>query len=152
MLIYTVVSIIDTEQVSEAFQNSGKIFRSIAWPMGLVFCSMLAINYLVKPAQIVRFLGDNAGFKGALISTVAGIISVGPIYAWYPMLKDVKEKGAGYFPITLFLCNRAVKPFLLPMMIAIFGWIYVVILTVLTMISSFIIAFVLCHTISLKEE
>ncbi len=84
------------------------------------------------------------------IATLAGIISVGPIYAWYPMLKDLREKGAGNFPITLFLCNRAVKPFLLPMMVAIFGWEYVVILTVLTVMASFIIAYLLSFVV--KEE
>ena len=152
LIVYAVLFIIDSDQASEAIKSSGHIFRNIAWPMGLVFCAMLVINYLVKPAQIVRFLGKNAGFKGMFIATLAGIISVGPIYAWYPMLKDLREKGAGNFPITLFLCNRAVKPFLLPMMVAIFGWEYVVILTVLTVMASFVIAYLLCFAVKEKPD
>ncbi|NQT74116.1 MAG: permease [Chloroflexi bacterium] len=150
LLGYAVLFIIDSDQASAAIKSSGHVFRNIAWPMGLVFFAMLAINIFVKPAQIVRFLGKNAGLKGMFIATLAGIISVGPIYAWYPLLKDLREKGAGNFPITLFLCNRAVKPFLLPMMVAIFGWEYVVILTILTVMASFIIAYLLSFVV--KEE
>jgi len=41
-------------------------------------------------------------------------------------------------PIAVFLYNRAVKPFLLPVMIAYFGWVYVGILTVLTVLASIV--------------
>lgn len=152
LIVYAVLFIIDSDQASAAIKSSGHVFRNIAWPMGLVFFAMLAINIFVKPAQIVRFLGKNAGLKGMFIATLAGIISVGPIYAWYPMLKDLREKGAGNFPITLFLCNRAVKPFLLPMMVAIFGWEYVVILTILTVMASFVIAYLLCFAVKDKQN
>lgn len=150
LLIYAVLFIIESDEASQAIRSSRQIFQSIAWPMALVFGFMLATNYLVKPAQIVRFLGKNSGFKGMCIATVAGIISVGPIYAWYPLLKDLRDKGAGNFPIALFLCNRAVKPFLLPMMVACFGWEYVVILTILTVLASFAIAYLLGFLI--KED
>jgi len=53
-----------------------------------------------------------------------------------PLLKKLREEGAGNAPIAIFLYNRAVKPFLLPVMIAYFGWAYVVILTALTVLVS----------------
>jgi len=71
-----------------------------------------------------------------VLSLVAGIISMGPIYAWYPLLKNLREKGAGTCPIAIFLYSRSIKPFLLPVMIAYFGWVYVGILTVLTVFAS----------------
>jgi hypothetical protein len=49
---------------------------------------------------------------------------MGPIYAWYPLLKELREKGAANSLIAIFLGNRAVKPFLLPIMISYFGWVY----------------------------
>jgi uncharacterized membrane protein YraQ (UPF0718 family) len=52
------------------------------------------------------------------------------------LLKNLREKGAGTGPIAIFLYSRAVKPFLLPVMIAYFSWVYVVILTVLTVFAS----------------
>ena len=150
LIIYAILLPFDPDRTFEAFEKSGQVFRTVAWPMGLVLCAMLAMNYMIRPHQIVRFLGKNSGFKGMLISTFAGIISLGPIYAWYPFLKDLREKGAGNSPIALFLGNRAVKPFLLPMMIAIFGWLYVIILTILTILESFAIVGML--TLALDDD
>jgi len=48
----------------------------------------------------------------------------------------LREKGAGASPIAVFLYSRAVKPFLLPIMIAYFGWQYVVVLTALTVLGA----------------
>ena len=78
---------------------------------------------------------------GIILSASAGIISTGPIYAWYPLLKDLREKGAGESSIAIFLYNRAVKPFLLPVMVGYFGWLYVVILTIIMVIASVIVGF-----------
>jgi len=40
-------------------------------------------------------------------------------------LKELRKKGAADSLIAVFLGNRAVKPFLLPIMISYFGWVYV---------------------------
>ena len=87
---------------------------------------------------------------GKFISASAGIISVGPIYAWYPLLKDLKEKGAANDLIAIFLNNRAIKPFLLPVMISYFGWLYVLILTIFTVLGSLFVGYSM--SILVKEE
>jgi len=57
------------------------------------------------------------------------------------LLRDLKEKGAGDSSIAIFLYNRAVKPFLLPIMITYFGWLYVIVLTILTVLASVVIGY-----------
>ena len=136
LVIYGLLFVLTPEQVLMALKNSGKVCLNILLPLALVFLVMLALNLFVKPAQIVHLLGSGANIKGVLLSVAAGIISMGPIYVWYPLLKELREKGAGNMLIAVFLYNRAVKPFLLPVMIAYFGWIYVGILTVLTVLAS----------------
>jgi len=136
LVIYGVLLVLTPEQALIALKNSGKVCLNILLPLTLVFVVMLALNLFVKPAQIVHLLGSGANIKGVLLSVAAGIISMGPIYVWYPLLKELREKGAGDMPIAVFLYNRAVKPFLLPVMIAYFGWLYVGILTVLTVLAS----------------
>ena len=61
---------------------------------------------------------------------------MGPIYAWYPLLKELRNKGAENSLIAIFLGNRAVKPLLMPVLISYFGWIYVVLLTLFTITGS----------------
>ncbi len=66
------------------------------------------------------------------------------------MLKALREKGADSSFIAIFLGNRAVKPFLLPIMISYFGWIYVLILTVFTIFGSLVAGY--CVGILVKEN
>ena len=136
LVIYGVLFVLAPEQALAALKSSGKVCLNILPPLALVFVVMLALNLFVKPAQIVHLLGSGANIKGILLSVAAGITSMGPIYVWYPLLKELRGKGAGNMPIAIFLYNRAVKPFLLPVMVAYFGWVYVGILTVLTVLAS----------------
>ena len=136
LVCYGILCAIDPHKALMAMRTSGNLLLYIVLPLVLVFVIMLALNLFVKPAQIVRLFGKGARIKGIALSVVAGIISMGPIYAWYPLLKNLREKGAGTGPIAIFLYSRAVKPFLLPVMIAYFGWVYVVILTLLTVFAS----------------
>ena len=141
LAIYGIFFAIVPDKVSSALTSSGNILLSILPPLAFVFILMLLLNLFMKPGQIIKFLGKKAGIKGIVLSTLSGIISTGPIYAWYPLLKELREKGAGYKFIAIFLGNRAVKPFLLPIMISYFGCVYVLILTVLTIFGSLVVGY-----------
>ena len=141
LVFYGILFAIDPNKALMALKTSGNILLYIALPLALVFVVMLVLNLFVQPAQIARLFGKGVGIKGITLSVAAGIISMGPIYAWYPLLKKLRDEGAGTGPIAIFLYSRAVKPFLLPVMIAYFGWAYVVILTVLTVFASIAIGY-----------
>ena len=136
--VYGIIFAFMPDRAFLALKSSGIIFSNIIIPLGLVFILMIALNLFLKPAYIASFLGKGAGIRGIILSMTAGIISTGPIYAWYPMLKELKEKGAGSSSIAVFLNSRAVKPFLLPIMISYFGCLYVAILTVFTITGSLV--------------
>jgi uncharacterized membrane protein YraQ (UPF0718 family) len=136
MLVYLIILFMQQDKAETAFIRSLNTLSDMALSLGLVFALMLILNLFLKPAQITRFLGKTSGAKGMIFSIAAGIISTGPIYAWYPLLKELKEKGAGNHIIAVFLHNRSVKPFLLPIMISYFGFTYVVILIIMTIFGS----------------
>ena len=152
LVIYAILFVISSDKAGLAIESSGNVFLSMTIPLSLVFLIMLLINLFLKPAAVAKFLGKGSGIKGIVLSAAAGIISTGPIYAWYPLLKDLKEKGAGESSIAIFLYNRAVKPFLLPVMISYFGWVYVVILTIIMVIASVIVGFSVSIFTSSKGE
>lgn len=141
LVIYGILFIVSSDKAGQAIRSSGNMFLSMLIPLVLVFVIMLLVNLFLKPAAVAKFLGKGSGIKGILLPAAAGIISTGPIYAWYPLLKDLKEKGAGESSIAIFLYNRAVKPFLLPVMITYFGWLYAVTLIILTVLASVIVGF-----------
>jgi uncharacterized membrane protein YraQ (UPF0718 family) len=142
-LLYGIFFWIEPEKTFLALGTSAKIFGYILLPLSLVFVLMVLVNLFLRSSQVTRLLGKKAGFRGIMLSATAGIISMGPIYAWFPLLKEVKKRGAGNTAIAVFLGNRAVKPFLLPIMISYFGWIYVLLLTFLMFIASVVVGYAL---------
>ena len=152
LVTYAILFVVYPDKAGQAIRSSISVFLGMLVPLVLVFFLMLLINLCLKPAAVARFLGKGSGIKGITLSALSGIISTGPTYAWYPMLKDLKQKGAGESPIAIFLYNRAVKPFLLPLMISYFGWVYVVTLTILMVLTSVIVGFAVSSLTSSKGE
>jgi predicted Fe-Mo cluster-binding NifX family protein len=98
-----------------------------------------------------RYLSENGiEVLTGISATATGIFSMEPIFAWYPLVKDLRKKGAAYYLIAIFLGNRSVKPFLLPIMISYFGWTYVLLLTFFTIAGSVVAGFLV--GIFLKEH
>lgn len=141
LVIYTIFFFISRDKTLLALDSSAKVLLSMLIPLGLIFVIMLLINFFVKPVKVAKLLGKDSIVKGTALSAAAGIISTGPIYAWYPLLRDLKEKGAGNYSISVFLYNRSVKPFLLPVMVDYFSWLYVITLITLTFLASILIGY-----------
>jgi uncharacterized membrane protein YraQ (UPF0718 family) len=135
--IYLLLFALAPRKAEVALFASIAISFKIVVPLCLVFLLMFTMNLFWKPAQIAKLLGEKSGIRGLLISAVSGIVSVGPIYAWYPLLKELREHGASDALIAVFLNNRAVKPFLLPLLISYFGWVYVLLLMMFTILGAF---------------
>ena len=142
LVLYFILWHVAPEKTTLAFRSSTGVLFHVLPPLCLVFLLTVALNIFLKPPHIAKFLRKGKTIEKNLFSAAAGIVSTGPIYAWYPILKDLREKGAEPSLIAVFLVNRAVKPFLLPVMIPFFGWTYVLALTVLTVLGSFCVGLV----------
>jgi uncharacterized membrane protein YraQ (UPF0718 family) len=143
LMIYGIVFVINPAGTAMALRSSTGILRNLLLPLGLVFTLMVLMNLFLKPTHIANFLGKGSRSRGIILSTAAGIISMGPIYAWYPLLKELRKEGAANSLIAVFLGNRAVKPFLLPIMISYFGWVYVALLTLFTVSGSLAVGYLI---------
>lgn len=136
LALYLVLWHIAPEKTIVALRTSIGVLSHVLLPLVMVFLVMFGLNVFLRPPDLAKFLGKGTPVQRNLFSALAGIISAGPIYAWYPILKDLRERGANHSLIAVFLVNRAVKPFLLPVMISIFGWVYVALLTFFIMAGS----------------
>lgn len=111
----------------EKAARSWGFFRSIAGQLALPLCLAVGImvlcNRFLSPDLVVRFLNRHAvGLKGVALSSVAGIISMGPIFAWFPLFRNLQRKGMSTFFLANFLGCRSIKPPLLPVLVGTFGW------------------------------
>lgn len=127
--IYVTSGIIDIQVVRNALWVLGGLILRISPVLALVFGIMFLVNLLSEAGGIVRMLGEGSGLRGWIFTVLGGIISSGPIYMWYPLLGDLKEKGMRKSLIAAFLYNRAIKIPLIPMMVHYFGWPFTVILS-----------------------
>ncbi|RLC03791.1 MAG: permease [Deltaproteobacteria bacterium] len=107
----------------------------------ILFTAML--NYFLKPKQIASHLGRESRAKAWLWALAAGVISHGPMYAWYPLLEDLRGHGMRTGLIVVFFFSRAVKIPLLPMMVDYFGWTFTVVLSLYILIGALIQGWIL---------
>ena len=121
-----------------ALEKSGSVlFKLIPVFLALIVLTAL-INYFLKPKQLAKHFGKESGAKGWFYAVAIGIISHGPMYAWYPMLEEMKTHGLKNGLIATFFYARAIKIPLLPMMVDYFGMIFTVVLSVYILIGSII--------------
>lgn len=135
-IIYCGVAILDMNLATRALETFAGILRQIIPVLVLVFTLMFLIDLFVKPKAIAKHLGSESGMKGWVLAIVAGIIATGPIYVWYSMLADFREKGMRTALAGVFLYTRAVKLPLLPLMVYYFGVLYTAVFSTYLIIFS----------------
>lgn len=125
---YGVTGAIDAEMAGQALSFFGKVIRTVLPVLIIVFLLLLVADLLFRTQWIKRNLGRESGIKGWLIAAVGGVLATGPIYAWYALLRELREKGMRTSLAAVFLYSRAVKLPLLPLMIHYFGTAYTLVL------------------------
>lgn len=136
-LFYFTLSFINFNLFEKSILFSFNILKTMLPALVLVFFFMFILNLFIKKDFFKKNF-KNKGLKGWFFSIIGGVLSIGPIYAWYPLLKDAKEDGLNYGFIACFLYAKAIKIPFLPVMIFYFGLKYVLIFVLLILIFSFI--------------
>ena len=136
LIIYIVIGVMKQDILIPALQFFLSVIRKIIPIFILVFVLMIITNYFTNQKYITKHLGQDSGLRGWLLSIGAGLISTGPIFMWYPLLKNLQNLGVKKRFIAAFLYSRAVKPALIPLLIVYFGLTYTIVLIVVMIIMS----------------
>ena len=128
-ILYIILLLSDTNHALPALQKAGSILLSLIPLFLLIIILTALINYFLKPKQIIKLFGKDSGAKGVFYALVGGIISHGPMYAWYGMMQDMRTHGLKDGLIATFMYARAVKLPLLPFMIDMFGLLFTIVMT-----------------------
>jgi len=115
-ILYLITGFLKIDAVLPSLEFSLRIIKNIIPIFIVIFALMVALDCLVSPENVRRYLDKSAGLKRWLIA----------------------KKGVKYGFIATFLYNRAVKPPLIPMIILYFGLKYTVVLTIVMIIISII--------------
>ncbi len=134
--LYALTFLVNAKLALNALAFSTNLLHQLLPVLLLVFALMFVSNLLVKPEWIRANVGRDSGLRGWAVAVVGGILSVGPIYVWYALLRDLKTMGMRTSLIAVFLYNRGIKLPLLPLMIHYFGTTYTLVLaTYMTLFS-----------------
>lgn len=151
-LICATVTIINPALALPTLTALGQLLEKVIPILIFVFILIFLFNLWLKPEVVVRYLSKQSGIKGWLLAIGGGIVSMGAIYMWYPLLSDLKEKGMDNSLIATFLYNRAIKLQLLPFLIYYFGWAFTITMTVYMIIFSVINGWAVDKLVDLSKE
>ena len=135
ILIYILFFIFKQNVFLSSLDFFSKIILEVIPIFVLVFILMTLSNYFITPKLVIKHLKEK-GMKKWFFVIIGGILSSGPIYMWYPLLADLRNKGLNYGLIACFLYNRAIKIPIIPIMILYFSWQYILILTIIMIFVS----------------
>ena len=138
LTFYLITYLFNPKAIISALWFFLNILKNIIPIFILIFILMILINLFITPKKIKKYIGTKTSFKSWTIAIITGILSTGPIYMWYPMLRELRDKGIGNGFIATFLYNRAIKIPLLPVIIFYFGIKFTIILTFVMIIFSVI--------------
>jgi len=136
IVCYLILFFINSQLAMDSLQKSGKVLAKILPIFGFVILFTATLNYFLRPKQIAKHLGKESGIKGWFWSLAGGVISHGPMYAWFPLLEDLRKHGMRDALIVVFIYARAIKVPLLPIMIDYFGWTFTLVLSIYILIGS----------------
>ena len=138
IISYVLLFFMDYSKFKDSLEKINEILIILLPIFVFIIILTALINYFLKPKQILKHFGEDSGKAGLFYSIVGGILSHGPMYAWYGMLEDMRKQGLKDGLITVFLYSRAVKLPLLPLMIAIFGLSYTIVINIYIIIFAII--------------
>lgn len=137
-IAYAALLLFKQEAGLHALKIAGTVLGRIVPILAVVICFSALLQYFVGPERLARHLGDESGARGWFWALVAGVISHGPMYAWYPLLEDLRTRGMRDGLLTAFFYARAIKVPFLPLMIGYFGWAFTLLLSLYILLGALI--------------
>ncbi len=138
VFLYLLLFLFNPANIEKSLKVSADALIQIFPSLLLIILLMGIMNYFVNPKTVSKYVGKGSGIKGWFLAIFAGILSHGPVYAWYPFLRDLRNQGMKSGLIAAFLYNRAIKIPLLPLMVYYFGTRFVLIFTCYIVVASIV--------------
>ena len=129
LTLYVLLGLGDPQAASMALDFFSRVMGQVLPVLGLVFILLLVADLVLDEKRIKRHLGSESGLRGWLAAVLGGVLSVGPVYAWYAALAEMRDKGMRSALIAAFLYSRALKLPLLPLLVHYFGLAYTLVLS-----------------------
>lgn len=135
LIVYFILLMIDSNKTFLSVEYVWVIIKEIIPILFIVYIFMLLMSF-INENKLKRYIDRAPMLLKYSLMAVLGTLSHGPIYAWYPFLGDLHEKGISKGSVSTFLYARGIKLTLLPMLISFFDLKFAIILTITTFLFS----------------
>ncbi len=114
-LIFGLAAICTAVALSLVFRDKGALTWRVSWqylkemifvlPAVMVIMGLFAV--WVDRGVVVRYLGEESGVLGLLLSVALGTLPTGPLYVAFPLAAMLLKKGARVANVLAFCCSWA---------------------------------------------
>lgn len=118
-----------------------------------IFILLGLLDVWVERETMMKYMGDNAGIKGAVIAFIMGSAAAGPLYAAFPIAGVLLKKGAKLLNVFIFIGAWSTTK--IPMILfeaSSLGWKFMLLRLACNIIGISIIALLLEKTTSPKDK
>jgi len=136
IIIYIIIALFEKENFILALYKSFSILLNLLPIFVIIIIITTIINFFLKPKKIMKYFGKDSGVKGWIYAVLGGVISHGPMYAWYPMISELRENGLKDGLLATFMFSRTIKIPFVPIMIDYFGILFTMIFFTSILITS----------------
>lgn len=149
---YAALFILQPDMGVSSIKNSVYYIKEMIMIMPVIFVLTALLDLWIPKENIMKYLGKDAGAKGAILSLILGSISAGPIYAAFPLCVMLHKKGASIRNLVIILSAWAVIkiPMLLNEM-KFLGFPFMTIRWVLTVVAIFIFSWITAKLVKDKD-
>ncbi len=138
IFIYIILYFVNPQKTLESLNHFIKNTSSVLPVFIFVIILTAIINYYYPKERLAKILQGKSNMQTYLLSLLAGTISMGPIFTWYPLLKNLKDKGLPDGAIVTFIYGKSIKLTLIPIMIGFFGLSYTLVFMIFIAVAALI--------------
>ena len=128
------------------------IFLKVLWPLFLVYLLILFFNLFSLESKFKKLIWTWSYFRKNIFVLLFGIISSGPIYLWYGLLKRLNDSGLTSWHIATFSYARAIKLPMLPIMMSYFWFRYSLLFILVLLFLSFFQSYLVDYLLNKKKS
>jgi uncharacterized membrane protein YraQ (UPF0718 family) len=101
--IIGIITLINRSVGIKAIAVAGYSFKEMALVIPPVFILLGLLDVWVPRETMVKYMGEDSGIKGAILSIILGSAAAGPLYGAFPVAAVFMKKGVKFSNILIFI-------------------------------------------------
>ena len=103
IIIFSVLAIFYPEKSATGREISFNYLKEIALIFPAVLVLMGLADVWIPQDKVEKYLGNNSGLKGLLLSIFMGTLPTGPVFIAFPLASQLLKKGASIMNVVVLL-------------------------------------------------